>query len=752
MSQAVIGTIMREVETSKKQLPQIEFRNLNRREFLKLSGFAVTGMTLAYGCISSEGNAGATKEFMPNGFVQISADGVITLYSKAPEIGQGIKTSFPMILAEELDANWDEVRIKQAPIDHATYGPQFAGGSMNTPLGWEQHRQAGAMARAMLVQAAGIRWGVSSSELTTENSRVYWGQKSLSYSELAPEAAELPLPDASNLKLKDRKDWKLLGRRIPGVENEAIVTGRPLFGIDAVVPGMHYATYDKCPAFGGTVIRANLDEIKRLPGVTDAFILSGNHTEKLGDGVMPYLPGVAIVAKSTWAAMQARKQLQIEWDESGAAKDSSESAALEAERLKDTTGKEVLFETGDVKAGLANGAHTLKAFYRYAFVAHAPMEPQNCTAWYHDDQLDVWAPTQTPQRAIRDAAAAIGLAEDRVTVNQLRMGGGFGRRLLNDYVAEAAAITKQAGVPVKLQWTREDDMRHDYYRVAGYHALQGAVDDQGRLDTWTDHFITFSGNGENPVSGGDLRANDIAQNLIKNVHISQTMLPLQVPCGPWRAPGATAITFAVQSFIHELASAAGRDHVEFLLEIMGEPRWLNQQGIRDLNTGRAADVIKLAAQKSGWGKAMPKGRALGMAFSFAHAGHIAEVADVSVDENRKVTIHRMTVVADVGPVINRSAAENQCQGCVIDGISTMMGLEVSFENGRIQQSNFDRYPLLRVGQAPRVDVHFIESDYAPTGLGEPGIPPVAPAVTNAIFAASGYRIRQLPLSSEGFSI
>ena len=351
-----------------------------------------------------------------------------------------------------------------------------------------------------------------------------------------------------------------------------------------------------------------------------------------------------------------------------------------------------------------------------------------------------------------DAANASGLPAERVTVHQLRMGGGFGRRLLNDYMAEVAAIAIRVDAPVKLQWSREDDMRHDYYRVAGFHSLMGGVDKDGRLDSWQNHFITFSADGKNAVSGGDMRSNDIAQHLIPNVHVSQSMMPLKIRTGPWRAPGANAITFAHQSFIHELAEAAGKDHVEFLVEIMGEPRWLGAQGDRDLNTGRAVDVIRLAAEKAGWGKSMPAGRGLGLAFSFAHAGHVAEIADVSVDQNRRITIHNVTVVADVGPIINLSTAENQCQGCVIDGISTMMGLALSIENGRILEGNFDQYPLLRVGKAPRVDVHFIESEYSPTGLGEPGIPPAAPAVANAIFAATGERVRELPLSKSGYTI
>jgi len=324
--------------------------------------------------------------------------------------------------------------------------------------------------------------------------------------------------------------------------------------------------------------------------------------------------------------------------------------------------------------------------------------------------------------------------------------------LMNDSVCEAAAISKQTGAPVKLQWTREDDMAHDFYRVGGFHGLKGAVDETGKLTAFQDHFVTFTADGKNPVSGGNITDSEFPAPLIDHFRITQTMLPLGTPCGPWRAPRSNGIAFAVQSFIHELSEAAGRDHLEFLLEILGRPRWLDPGNTRTLNTGRAADVIKLAAEKAEWGKRLPEGRGLGLAFYFSHAGHFAEVAEVSVDANRKVTVHRVTVAADVGPIVNLSGAENQCQGAVIDGLSTTLGLGLSIEKGRVQESNFDQYPLLRIGSAPEVDVHFIQSEYAPTGLGEPALPPIAPAVCNAIFAATGYRVRELPLSKEGFTV
>ncbi len=440
------------------------------------------------------------------------------------------------------------------------------------------------------------------------------------------------------------------------------------------------------------------------------------------------------------------------WDESEAAKDSWSGAVQRARELAQQSGGETLGETGNTARAFRSAAKTGEAFYTYPFLSHAPLEPQNCTAWYRDGAMDIWAPTQTPQRGLSSVAKMLDIPEDRITIHQTRVGGGFGRRLMNDSMCEAATISKQIGAPVKLQWTREDDMAHDFYRVGGFHSFKGAVDEQGKLSAWQHHFVTFSSDGQKPVSGGNITTSEFPLPLVENFQLTQTLLPLQTPCGPWRAPRSNGIAFAVQCFLHELAVAAGRDHLEFLLEVIGKPQWLDPGNSRALNTGRAADVIRLAAEKAGWGKSLPEGRGLGLAFYFSHAGHFAEVAEVSVEDNKKLTVHKVTVAADVGPIVNLSGAENQCQGAVIDGFSTMMNLEVSIENGRVQESNFDQYPLLQLAHAPQVDVHFIQSDFPPTGLGEPALPPLAPAVCNAIFAASGHRVRELPLSREGFSL
>lgn len=749
MNTQTLHDVIGEMEQSNHHVP-VDIRLIDRRSFLKLTGIAGTGLILGFSFKAGANplSPQSVGEFVPNGFVRIATDGTITLYSKNPEIGQGIKTAVPMIIAEELDADWQTVQIAQAPINEAYYGRQSAGGSQSIPTSWNPARKAGAVARAMLVSAAAAKWNVPVVECRTEASMVVHNSsdRRLHYGELAATASTLPLPDAETIPLKKRSEYKLLGKRISGVDNHKLVTGQPLFGIDTVLPGMLYASYEKCPATGGKVRSANLDEIKSLPGVKDAFVLEGN------GNVSELMPGVAIVADSTWAAFSARKKLKVEWDESMASRNSWSAAVREAQALAAAAGKDTLVNIGDVASAYKNAARVHEAFYSYPFVSHAPLEPQNCTVWVHDGAAEIWAPTQRPQQVVTSVAGILGLPEEKVQLYQIRAGGGFGRRLMNDYMCEAAAIAQRVSAPVKLQWTREDDMQHDFYRVGGFHSFKAGLDQSGKLTAWEDHFITFSDEKNQPVSGGNMPESEFPMPLLDHARLTQTMMPLKIPTGPWRAPRSNSIAFAVQSFIDELARTAGRDHLEFLLEIMGEPRWLKEGDANALNTGRAASVIRLAAKQAGWGRNLPQGRGLGLAFHFSHAGHFAEVAEVSVDANKKLTVHKITVAADVGPIINLSGAENQVQGSVIDGMSTMLGLGLSIENGRIQETNFNQYPLLRFKHAPEVAVHFIESDFPPTGLGEPGLPPAAPAICNAIFAACGIRVRELPLTKFGFTV
>lgn len=740
---------------------RLEATELSRRGFIKLAGVAGGGFVLALslGPVAEKAAAqtpsGGDRSLNP--YVQIRGDGKIVLFAKNPEVGQGVKTSLPLIVAEELDADWSQVEVQQSVISMQLYGLQLAGGSLSIPMNFDVLRRAGATARAMLVAAAAKNWSVPAAELTTANGVVRHAQsnRTSTYGELAAVAATLPVPDAASVTLKPKSAFKLLGKRVTGVDNEKIVRGEPLFGIDQRVPNMVFATYTKAPAIGAHVVSANLDEIKKMPGVQDAFVIGAQGNPMVFDlgGAPAALSGVAVVAKSTWSAMQAKQALKVQWDESAASSDSWSGAVAEAKALAGKAPQQVLGEGGNVEAAFSAGK-PVEAFYTYHYVAHTDLEPQNCTAWFKGDTVEIWAPTQTPQAAVSAVAKLAGIAEDKVTLHQLRGGGGFGRRLANDSVCEAVLVSKQAGgIPVKVQWTREDDMAFDFYRAGGFMALKAATDSAGKLAAYQNHFITFSTDGKTPVVSGNIDKAEFPANVLPNQRMVQSLIASKIPTGPWRAPGSNVIAFCVQGFLNECAAAANRDYVDFLVELMGDPRPLAPDPFGGVfHTGRAVSVIKAVAERAGWGRTMPRGRGLGLAFHFSHQGHFAEVAEVSVDASKKVDVHKVWVVADIGPIVNLSSAENQCQGSVVDALSTAMGLKITFERGRVEQTNLHQYPLVRIDKAPEIDVHFLPTDYAPTGCGEPAFPPVAPAIANAIFAATGQRVRTLPFSAEGYSV
>ncbi len=735
---------------------------LSRRGFLKITGVAGGGLVLgvSFSLPREAAAQGGAAVFEANPYVQVRPDNTVVIFSKNPDVGQGVKTAMPMIVAEELDVDWSQVEVAQADIDQR-YGQQMAGGSTSISSNWATLRQAGASARAMLVSAAALEWGVPESELTTDAGFVLHAssQRRVAYGALAERAATLPVPDVQSLRFKDRSQWKLLGRRIGGVDNEKIVTGQPLYGIDQKLPDMVYATLVKSPIIGARPVTANLDQVKALPGIRDAFIVNGvGDAIELSFNAGALLPGIAIVGNTTWATFQAARALEVEWDTSTGASDSWSDAVARATELGRGEGAESLASKGDVDAAFAAARATAEGFYTYPFVSHADLEPQNCTAWFKGDSIEIWAPTQTPSMAIPAVASMLGLPVDKVTLHQLRGGGGFGRRLANDSVCEVAWIARELGVPVKAQWSREDDMGFDYYRPGGFHSFKAAIDQQGKLSAWQNHFISFGRNGR-PIVAANLTGSEFPVNAVANARVTQSLLPSGIPSGYWRAPGSSALAFPIQSFLHECSVAAGRDHLEFLLEVFdGLPAPGAGRGGRGgfgaggANRDRAQAVIRLAAAEAGWGRSLPAGRGLGLAFHFSHAGHFAEVAEVSVDSNRKVTVHKVTVAGDIGPIVNMSGAENQAQGSVVDALSTLMGLEITFEGGRVEQRNFDRYPILRMSQAPEVSVHMIQSDNQPTGIGEPAFPPAAPAICNAIYAATGHRVRTMPLTKEGFTI
>jgi len=750
-SDAYISELMRDV----RALPAHGAFPMGRRTFVKLAGAGAAGLVLGFHlpgeAFAATTTAQASKDQAMNAFVRIAPDNTITIYSKAPEIGQGIKTSLALIIAEELDADWDHVVVEQAEINPKLYGPQGAGGSTTIPRAWDQVRQAGAGAKAMLIAAAAKQWNVNASEITAKDSTLSHAAsgKTASYGSLATAAAKMPVPDPKALTLKKRSEYRLLGRRHRGVDDPKVVSGKPLFGIDVQLPDMVYATYTKCPAAGGKVKSANLDEIKALPGVIDAFVVEGNGKPT------EVMPGVAIVGKDTWTVFQAKGKLKIDWDESEASKDSTTEFSARAKKLAAVFPKKADDDVGNVDNAFAQAAKTVEAYYEYPFAAHAPMEPMNTTAHWHDGIIEIWTPTQQPNRAIPSLTALAGVKEEKVVIHQTRVGGGFGRRLINDYGCEAAAIALKLNKPVKLQWTREDDFNHDIYRPAGYHQFKGAIDKAGKLDAWQEHFITFTADGKAAASGANYTENLKYSTIAPNLRRASTMMPLIIPTGPWRAPGDNAQVFAIQSFMHELSLAAGRDHVEFLVEAVNRP--VPELAPKDKNVNfspaRASGVIKLCAEKAGWGKTLPKGRGIGLAWCYSHAGHVAQAVELSVDANKRITVHRVVAVIDVGPIIDMAGAEAQAQGASTDAFSTAMGLQINFEKGRIQQQNYNDYPTLRMPLAPRlIEAYFIQSDFPPTGMGEPAFPAFAPALGNAIFAATGERVRSMPLRNLGYSV
>ncbi|MFT6752426.1 MAG: isoquinoline 1-oxidoreductase beta subunit [Candidatus Azotimanducaceae bacterium] len=739
--------------------------NINRRGFLKVSAVASGGMMLQMSLSSLAADPGTlvgSKEL--NVYVEIASDGQITIYAATPEMGQGIMTSLPMIIAEEMGAKWEDVVVLKAPLDSAKFGMQGAGGSTSIPLNFNTMRRMGASAREMLISAASVSMEVKRQELEARDSQVIHSSgESLSFGQLAALAVLQPVPDPETLSFKDPRSYTIIGSSVGGVGNLIIATGQSEFGIDVDVPDMKYASYTRCPRVGGKVLSFNLAEIKGLPGITDAFILEPNDNagkSAMGflDGVAVLHGGVAIVGEDTWSVFDAKSKLKVSWDESSASHDDWLQMIETAKQIASKGEGEISLDNAMVESELANENNQLiEAFYQFPFVAHVCMEPMNCTASFNKgrgdqkDTMEVWIPSQFPGQVKEIANHMLGIHPDNVKVNPMRMGGGFGRRAFHDFASEAMAISHKLEAPVKLTWTRTDDIHNDFFRVGGFQNMKAAINANGKIAALEQHYIGFAHKGK-PVIGSGLRGNELTMSAMKQTKVKQSMMEINTPCGAWRAPGSNTNAFVEQSFIHELSVLAGRDHLEFLLELMGKRRWLDEGNVNALNTGRAIDVIKLATEKAGWGRTMPKGSALGLSFYFCHAAHVAEVAQVTVDENQNFSVDKVTVAVDVGPIINMSGATSQVQGSIIDGLSTMALQQITMKDGVIEQDNFHQYPVMRIAAAPEIDVHFIQSDNKPTGLGEPALPPLAPAVTNALFSATGVRIRSMPLSEVGFKL
>ena len=722
---------------------------MDRRSFIKVTALAGGGLMIAGYWDMGVGTAraqdyrqGRTGQppLNPNAFISITPDNVVTLVSKNPEIGQGIKTALPMIIAEELDVPWESVIVAQADLNTAAYGSQQSVGSTSMPSNYTPMRRLGATARALLVAAAAQTWNVPATECRTEKGAVlHTSGKQATYGELAAKAAAMPMPDPATVTLKDPKDFKILGTRIPGVDNARIVVGQPLFGIDQKQPGMVYAVYEKAPVFGAKVVSANLDEIKKMPGVKDAFVPDGS--------ISGLAPGVAIIGDSTWTVFTARLALKVQWEDSPYGKQSSDDFTAQATALSKTAGQPLGTPTGDTTTP-PPGAKSLEAAYQFPYLAHATLEPMNTTALFKNGTVELWVPTQIPGNAQSAVTRGLGLTADKVTVHMTRSGGGFGRRGINDFALEAAAIAqKMEGTPVKLTWAREQDTQHDFYRAGGWHFFKGSMDAAGKLYGWSDHFITYGSNNTTKVGqAAGLGVNDFPAGLAPNFLLQQSLISSNVPMGYMRAPGNNAHTWAIQSFLDELAHAAGRDPVELRLEILAGDR------TTPFSSARMREVLKVAADKSGWGRKLPAGQGQGVALDYCHRGYVATVADVTVDKDGTLHVNKLTTAVDVGPIVNMSAAESQVQGGLIDGLAMARFLEITIDQGQVQQNNFDDYPLSRLTDAPPVvEVHFVQTDNPPTGLGEPALPSAAPAVCNAIFAATGKRIRTLPMSGTDLS-
>ena len=735
---------------------------VGRRVFLKSSAAASAALLLPFHLAGKQtarkvADASGSSSFSPNAWLEISSDGGVKIWCGKSEIGQGVRTTLPMLVAEELSCDWRRVQVVEAELD-PKFGDQLTGGSGSVRSSYDNLRKAGAAAREMLLSAAAAEWNTDRSACGAENGFVSHksSQRKIAFEHLLAAASALPPP--VDPPLKNPSDFTLIGKPTRRTDTKEKITGAAQFGIDKRVPGMLVACVERSPVYGGTPRRFNAAEVKSAPHVRGVFEVKSAHlTHQFGDTSGPgsrnySCAGVAVVADSTWAAMQARKLLKVEWNEPPSASETSASLREKMLQLASQPGA-VIRNDGDFDKAHAVAARKIEAVYEVPFLAHATMEPVNCTAHVRGDSCELWAPTQIPGAAAESVASALGIPREHVKVHVTFIGGGFGRRLIQDYAVEAALISRDAGAPVQVVWSREDDIRHDFYRPAACHVLQAGLDAHGQLVSWRHRGSSpsidtfYNGTGISPQAAAQVDSLDFPALFIPNFRLEFAVAETCMPIGYWRSVSASGNQFVLSSFFDEAAHAAGLDPVEFLLAAFGPARKIPAGNGETIDVGRRRRVVELAAEKSDWHKKLPAGRGRGIAAAFGWGSYVAQVAEVTCDpKDGTLRVDRVVCAVDCGTVVNPLGVKAQMEGATNFGLAQALMSEITVSGGKVEQSNFNDYEVLRMSDAPPIiEVHLVPSAEPPGGCGEPGVPAAAPALANAIFAATGKRVRRLPI-------